>query len=161
MLALVGQLTDLANNVMWRWTGSTSRHGEHGNGSLAVSALMYRGAMGRYPEWVADTNTSEDERTISDALHRLQIEGLRRRSLEQAETSSPRWRLLIGLTCGHRYWVRWHRWRFPAALAHLYCPQCDVLQPVTLASRRKARKRMWLRADDLRGLHDQPPNRLG
>lgn len=92
-----------------------------------------------------------------ELLRRLRYVGLRRRSLEQPDPPRPRWRLLIGLTCGHRYWVRWHGWRFVAAFPHLYCPDCDVLQPVTVGSRRKARKRMYLSTSDLRGMKDQPP----
>jgi hypothetical protein len=108
--------------------------------------------MNLHGEWAAkERYTDDDERQIDAAADRLRIEGLRRHSLSQPDAPNLRWRLLIGLTCGHRYWVRWERWRYPAILPHLYCPQCDVLQPVTLASRRKVRRRMWLTTDDLGG----------
>ena len=97
-------------------------------------------------------------------LNRIRTEAQRRQSLRaDSEAAVPRWRLLIGLTCGHRYWLRRDRWKYPAVLPHLYCPQCDVLQPVRVASRRKVRKRMDLPTADLRRVRDQAPKpaRLG
>lgn len=117
--------------------------------------------MGKYDELAPEEHLDpEEEEAI---LHRLRLEGVRRQSRTHNEPARPRWRLLLGLTCGHRYWLRRDRWRYPAVLPHLYCPQCDVIQPVNLASRRKVRRRMTLPTTDLRGLRDQPPKppRLG